>query len=189
MVKRLARVLGLLAVLGLGAGAAGAVPVASASVAAPAVAAGSGAAVIRVNPVNLTKPYAATVSKAPLAGAYKICTNSGTLRCMTGQGNGFQFQMQQSGYSTFSAVVGPDGSLFETPNSLCPQAKDAANGWVVIGNSVCTSTNKSDEWVVSNRLKNASYGRYLAVLFNNQDGAKTTTQPGTGAYYLGLYLN
>lgn len=150
----------------------------------------AGLVVQQVNPTNLTKPVSKMIPAIlRRAAPYKICNNSGPGRCMTAKGDGFQFQMQLSGYSTFSAVVGPDGSLFETPNSLCPHAKDGANGWAVIGDSVCTSTNKSDEWVVGNRLQNASYGRYLAVLFNNQDGAKTTTQPGTGAWYLGLYLN
>jgi hypothetical protein len=144
----------------------------------------------QVNPTTFISPVSTTVQVRPFIAPYKICNNSGPGRCMTAKGNGFQFQMQLSGYSTFSAVVGPDGSLFETPNSLCPQAKDAANGWAVIGNSVCTSTNKSDEWVVGSRLQSAAYsGRYLAVLFNNQDGAKTTAQLGTGAWYLGLYLS
>lgn len=145
----------------------------------------------QVNPTTYVSPVVKAVKVSPLIAAYKICTRSGTSRCMTGEGVGYQFQMQASGYSTFSQNAGDFGYVYKTPNGLCPQAKDGANYWVVMGETACGTSNVSYEWDPTSdspsRLVNQAYGRYLGVLFNNQDGAKTTTQPATGAYYLGPF--
>jgi hypothetical protein len=145
----------------------------------------------QVNPTTYIAPVSNTVKVSPLIAPIKICTRSGTVRCATGKGIGYQFQMQVSGYSTFNEILGTQGDVYETPNGLCPQAKDAANGYIVIGNNGCSDTNTSYEWASTSngRLENPTYSRYLGVLFNNQDGAKTTTQPSTGAYYLQPYAS
>jgi hypothetical protein len=150
-----------------------------------------GYAITQTNPTTYITPLDTAIPAAPLIAAWRICTRSTPTRCATGKGAGEQFQMQASGYSTFNRISAPYGVMFKTPNGLCPHAKDGANGWVVLGDVGCDPNNQSYQWFITtdnpNRLLNPLYDRYLGVLFNNQDGARTTTQPGTGAFYLGEF--
>jgi hypothetical protein len=146
-------------------------------------------AITQVNQTTFIKPLSKTLSKAPLIGAYKICTRSGTSRCMTGEGVGEQFQMFQSNYSTFNRSSDQFGYTYTTPNDLCVHG--TTSNTVIGSNTACGFSNSASQWDPDSssppRLVNTAYGGYLGVLFNNQDGARTTLQPGTGAFYLSQY--
>lgn len=187
---RILRRLGALAAGFVALGALAMPTMASASSSQPS---GTGYTITQVNPTTYIGPVVKAMKVSPLIAAWKICTRSGTQRCMASQGVGQQFRMHDAatGYSTFSDLGGTFGDVFETPGGLCPHAADGANSYVVTGETACSTNNQAYQWFVTNdspnRLLNPLYNRYLAVLFNDQNGARTTTQPGTGAFYLGRF--